>query len=309
MSAMIDRVELREIEGYIYRRTVLFGPQQAPSALARPIARFVLRIRPSTRKRLAGALRVMRDRAYMEPLDRWDSHFKSRLTGEIDRLGDIPLGSVDDRSLDAHADAVLRLSLEGSRLHEQVRAAAWITVGRFISNCGTSLSYDAERCLALINTAGEEPNQVMQTARQALPETARTAFDEQLATAGRAAAARSDSYFLAIERPLTLGRAVLMEIGRRMCERHQLNATEDAEFLSIDEARAALRDGARRQETVGARRSAWRQESGRQPTETFGERPGGPPSQLYPRDVREMTVALLLGIRVLESEPSRSGGE
>lgn len=297
LSAMIDRVELREIGGYVYRHTVFSGPQQAPGPLSRPLARFLLRVRPATRRRLAGALQQMQEDGSRQFLERWQGEWQPKLANERARLDAADLVRLDDRALDAHAEQVLLLALEGSRISALVAAAAWLAVGRFVLNSGRSLSYDEDRSLALVTDTAETNAAVVQTAREGLSESARAGFDEQLSAARRAYAAPAESYRGGVEEPLALGRSAVLEFGRRLMERGQIDGAAAAEFLSIDEARAAMRDWAGRQDAVKGRREAWRSAGERVPPESLGTPPAATPLELYPQAVREMTEALLIGLR------------
>ena len=76
-----------------------------------------------------------------------------------------------------------------------------------------------------------EPRQVLELAREA----------RALARAGRAYPIREEHEFYLSNAPFALLRYTLLEVGRRMAGRGQLDQAEDILFLELDEAQAAFR--------------------------------------------------------------------
>ena len=84
-------------------------------------------------------------------------------------------------------------------------------------------------------------------------------FERVLARAVRAYPAREDNEFFTISAPFALLRYVLMELGRRLADRGQIDDAEDVMFLEYEDARRALGDGGDRhdQVAVGKGKRAW----------------------------------------------------
>ena len=84
-------------------------------------------------------------------------------------------------------------------------------------------------------------------------------FETALARAVRAYPAREDNEFFTMSAPFALLRYVLMELGRRLAGRGQIDDAEDVMYLTYDDARLGLRDGRDRHEEVllGKGRRAW----------------------------------------------------
>ncbi|HKE99203.1 MAG TPA: PEP/pyruvate-binding domain-containing protein [Actinomycetes bacterium] len=138
------------------------------------------------------------------------------------------------------------------------------------------------------------------------PTADRERFERALVRAERAYPVREDSEFFTASVPLALLRYRVLEIGRRLADRGQLDRREDAFFLTLDEARAALRDGQPRRAPV-LRRRGERADAERHPgPATYGRDPGPPPPlDALPPEARFAMTALLWYVdRVLEAAPS-----
>src|SRR6266704_5368500 len=78
----------------------------------------------------------------------------------------------------------------------------------------------------------------------------RERFERALARAERAYPVREDNEFFTASAPIALLRYPVLEIGRRLAARGQLDRRDDVFFLTLDEARAALCDGQDRRALV-----------------------------------------------------------
>jgi hypothetical protein len=109
------------------------------------------------------------------------------------------------------------------------------------------------------------------------PSTDRERFERALARAERAYPVREDNEFFTVSAPLAILRRPLLEIGRRLVARGQLDRRDDVFFLTLEEARTALRDGQARRPLV-ARRKGERAFVEQHPgPATYGKNPGPPP--------------------------------
>ncbi|MBI2954684.1 MAG: hypothetical protein HYY30_10245 [Chloroflexi bacterium] len=125
------------------------------------------------------------------------------------------------------------------------------------------------------------------------PQTDRERFERTLARAERAFPIREDHEFYLNNLPLALLRYAILEIGRRLAERGQIDRRDDVIFLEIEEVRSALKGADRRQAEVARRKGelAWVKAH---PGPTFyGTPPGTPPSTAaFPPEVRLVLESL-----------------
>jgi pyruvate,water dikinase len=134
----------------------------------------------------------------------------------------------------------------------------------------------------------------------------RERFERALARAERAYPVREDNEFFTVSAPLAVLRFPLLEIGRRLAARGQLERPGHVFFLTLEEARAALRDGQARH-ALAARRRGERAFVEQHPgPATYGKDPGPPPPlDALPAEARFSMTALLWYIdRVFEAASS-----
>jgi pyruvate,water dikinase len=138
------------------------------------------------------------------------------------------------------------------------------------------------------------------------PPTDRERFERALARAERAYPVREDNEFFTISAPLAVLRYPVLEIGRRLAARGQLGRRDDVFFLTLEEARAALRDGQARRSLVTRRRGERAFVEQHPGPATYGRDPGPPPPlDALPAEARFTMTALLWYIdRVFEAAPS-----
>ena len=155
-------------------------------------------------------------------------------------------------------------------------------------------------------TLTEHREVAVDRARSALsrhPTAERERFERALSRAERAYPVREDNEFFTISVPIALLRCRLLELGRRLTAREQFTEPDDAFFLTLDEARAAFREGEDRRELVTLRRGerAFIEQHPGPPT--YGKRPGPPPSlDSLPAEPRFLMKALVWYIdRVMEA--------
>jgi phosphohistidine swiveling domain-containing protein len=134
----------------------------------------------------------------------------------------------------------------------------------------------------------------------------RERFERALARAERAYPVREDNEFFTTSVPLALLRYLLLEIGRRLAARGQLDRRDDVFFLTLDQARAALRDGQARGALVTRRRGERAFVEQHPGPATYGKDPGPPPPfDALPAEARFTMTALLWYLdRIFEAAPS-----
>jgi len=110
------------------------------------------------------------------------------------------------------------------------------------------------------------------------PELERERFEHALSQAERAYPVREDNEFFTTSVPIALLRYRLLELGRRLVALEQLAEPDDVFFLTLDEARAAFRDGEDRRELVSRRRDELAFVEQHPGPPTYGKPPARPPS-------------------------------
>ena len=134
----------------------------------------------------------------------------------------------------------------------------------------------------------------------------RERFERALARAERAYPVREDNEFFTASAPIALLRYPVLEIGRRLAARGQLDRRDDVFFLTLDEARAALCDGQDRRALVTRRRGERAFVEQHPGPATYGKDPGPPPPlDALPAEARFTMDALLWYIdRIFEAAAS-----
>jgi pyruvate,water dikinase len=138
------------------------------------------------------------------------------------------------------------------------------------------------------------------------PSKDRERFERALARAERAYPVREDNEFFTMSAPLAILRYPLLELGRRLAARGQLDRRDDVFFLTLEEAQAALRDGQARR-ALTTRRKGERAFVEQHPgPATYGKDPGPPPPlDALPAEARFTMTALLWYLdRVFEAAAS-----
>ncbi|WP_163506739.1 PEP-utilizing enzyme [Fodinicola acaciae] len=134
-------------------------------------------------------------------------------------------------------------------------------------------------------------------ARKLLHGADRTAFDRALAIATKAYPAREDNVFYCMDGPVGIARRVVVEAGRRLTERDQLDECDDVFFVEIDEVIAALTDRRDLRPVVKENRALHQLMLANPGPPTYGKDPGPPPSTRWlPAGIRDFTEAVAWGI-------------
>ncbi|WP_344293938.1 PEP-utilizing enzyme [Agromyces neolithicus] len=129
-------------------------------------------------------------------------------------------------------------------------------------------------------------------------------FERALTRARRAFPALEDRVWWTTSVQAALLRYVALEIGRRLADRHQIDAVDDVFFLEADVSRSALLDGARCTEIVRIAKGQrdWAIRNPGPPA--YGDPPrGAPPFDLLPRDARLVNQGVLWGITQVFGSP------
>jgi phosphohistidine swiveling domain-containing protein len=106
----------------------------------------------------------------------------------------------------------------------------------------------------------------------------RARFDRALDRAIAAYPVREDNEYFTVSAPLGLTRRAALELGHRLADRGQIDVRDDVFHLQVDEARAALRDGAPRHAVVTRAKGERAWVLAHPGPASYGNDPGPPPS-------------------------------
>ncbi|MEX2534615.1 MAG: PEP-utilizing enzyme, partial [Trueperaceae bacterium] len=116
----------------------------------------------------------------------------------------------------------------------------------------------------------------------------KTRFEETLRRAEKAYPVREEHGFFDRDAPVALLRYALLETGRRLAERSQLNATDDVFFLEFEEACPALAQREPVLELIERRRAERNWVLANPGPASYGEAPPAPPSLAsFPKEARQ----------------------
>jgi phosphohistidine swiveling domain-containing protein len=122
----------------------------------------------------------------------------------------------------------------------------------------------------------------------------RQRFEREVARAERAYPVREDAEFWLVNAPYALLRYTLLELGRRMVRRGQLERAEDIMFLEIEEARAAFRDRSDARASVTHRKGELAWVKAHPGPASYGKVPPPPPSfDAFPSEARHLMDVLM----------------
>lgn len=308
----------------------LVGP---PSNRVPPAALMWLAVRlvPAFRRRAAAARRAAAERPWLDEVARWyeiDRPAWQERNRAIDAVEPVGLG---DDELIAHLDAVRANAYHGYFDHFRLHGADLVPTGLFLSRAGDwgidlvdaaallagsspasrgeealpawrlVTGYDLdERCACELDlpapsarTAVTVDPALEDKLRSTVPAAQRAEWDEVLGDARATYGARDDNGLLTAAWPVGLLRRAMLEAGRRLAERGQLDGSEDAVELTVDELTAALAGQGGWAETATRRRTERIELAGHAPPASLGP-DHDLPMHVLPDGMRRMTRALMM---------------
>lgn len=154
--------------------------------------------------------------------------------------------------------------------------------------------YDPEAEAAALE---QERTAVLTEARQLLadrPAAERDRFERALARAERAYPVREEHEFYLSNAPFAQLRYTLLEVGKRMAERGQLDHAEGIMFLELEEALTAFRDGSDMRAIVIRRKGELAWAKAHPGPASYGKAPPPPPSfDAFPPEARRLMQVLM----------------
>ena len=173
LSPLIETIELREINGWVYQRMVPFGgkDRKAPPAF---VVWLMVRLIPAFRSRIKGSMDAVSNDIFGAYVDRWFKESKPQLKARIAELGRVELAKLSNDDLDRAAGEVIRFMEQSADVHFRLNAPTSLLVADLAFACRDLLDWDDKKTVELLAGLSEkssEPSQKL--ARLAMMASAR----------------------------------------------------------------------------------------------------------------------------------------
>lgn len=147
---LAERLEFREIGGWVYTRVVPPGEKDRPMPPA-PLMWLLVRVHPGLRPRLGRARRAVLEDLAGQIIGRWYEQTRPDLQRRIESLRDVDLPTLDDGSLLEHWRHVRALLRDGMWAHFRLHVP--IALARFdlARTCHELLGWDEPRTFELLS--------------------------------------------------------------------------------------------------------------------------------------------------------------
>jgi pyruvate,water dikinase len=159
---LVEALEYREIGGYVYNRTVPFGPANAGNGKLppAPLLWLGIRVHPAFRRRLAVCKRALESKLDRKMIARWNEEWRPQLIDDIARLRAVDVGSLSDDALAQHMEDLLPWVFRAFDVHFYLSAGNGFPVAQLAFFCRDHLGYDDLRTFRLmsgLSSASSEP--------------------------------------------------------------------------------------------------------------------------------------------------------
>lgn len=140
MSLLIETVELKEIGGWVYQRAVPLGgkDRKAPPNWMMPL---LIRVVPQLKRRIQGAVRVVREDKAGHWLKCWEADWKPELVNRAAKLADVKLQTLSDRELVAHLDKTHGFLKFSTDIHMKVNGLVQVMLAEYAFVCQELLNW------------------------------------------------------------------------------------------------------------------------------------------------------------------------
>ena len=133
-GGLLERIEMREVRGWLYRRPRPVGAPQKPSSLPpRAVFRALFWVHPELRRRRRAADRALATRPWRAAAERWERELRGRFAARGRALQAVDPAGLSDEELRAHLDAARRLVEDGMLTHFEHIACHMIGVGDWLA--------------------------------------------------------------------------------------------------------------------------------------------------------------------------------
>jgi rifampicin phosphotransferase len=154
MSTLIEALELREIGGWMYQRTVPLGgkDRKAPPAWLMPL---LIRIVPQLKSRIKGSVQAVREDKAGRFIDQWYSEWKPSLIRSKSRLSNVNVAAIPDDQLIRHLKEIQELMRDGMEKHMYLNGAIQLILAEYAFACRDVLGWDEAKMLLLFSGLSE----------------------------------------------------------------------------------------------------------------------------------------------------------
>jgi pyruvate,water dikinase len=157
-SLLVETIEFREIGGWVYQRMVPLGGKDmaAPPAWLMPL---LIRVVPSIRSRIQGAVEVIRSDKVGSLIQRWYAEWKPDLMAGIAQLREVNLAAFSDEELDRHIAAVVAFFQRSLGIHTLTNGAVLVTLAEIAFACRDLLGWDDRKTFDLFSGLSERSSE------------------------------------------------------------------------------------------------------------------------------------------------------
>lgn len=154
MSLLIETLELREIGGWLYQRTVPLGgkDRKAPPAWLMPL---MIRIVPPLKSRIEGSVRAIREDKGGQFINRWNTEWRPSFIRRISQLAAVNLKDVSDDQLIVHSKDVHHFLKECMERHMMLNGAIQLLLAEFAFACKDLLGWDEAKMMLMFSGLSE----------------------------------------------------------------------------------------------------------------------------------------------------------
>ncbi len=133
-GGLLERIEMREVRGWIYSRPRPVGAPEQPRPLPpRAVFRALFWVHPELRRRRRAAAWALATRPWRAAAERWEQELRDRFAGRAEALQAVELPALPDGQLRAHLDDARSLVQEGMLTHFEHSACHMIAVGDWLA--------------------------------------------------------------------------------------------------------------------------------------------------------------------------------
>lgn len=158
LSPLIETIELRELNGWVYQRMVPFGgkDRKAPPTF---VMWLMVRLIPAFRARIKGSVDAVRKDIFGAYIDRWYGEWKPQLKARISELGRVGLTKLSNDDLDRAAGEVIRFMEESADKHFRLNAPQSLMVADLAFACRDLLQWDDSKTIDLLVGLSEKSSE------------------------------------------------------------------------------------------------------------------------------------------------------
>lgn len=154
MSMLIETLELKEIGGWVYQRTVPLGGRErkAPPAFLMPL---MIRIVPPLKARIQGSVKAIREDKAGKYINQWYSEWKAEIIHRRDELLGVNLTTLSDSDLARHLEQTHLFLHESVERHMLLNGAIQLIIAEYAFACQDLLGWDEREIMQVFSGLSE----------------------------------------------------------------------------------------------------------------------------------------------------------